>query len=146
MSDQPREGRGEGDGRFRAKSSPDSELKLPKTDQTAQILRDIANLNGDAQLIVERGRAHFLGATGTLERHAADGIIVKVHELCERLPQEFRDARPDVPWSEIRGTRDRMGHNYRDSDYRIIWNTLTDGLPALAVQLKFTETTPDQRS
>ena len=136
MTDRPDDASGRSQEKsFRARSRPGGDVQPPKIDLTAQVVDDLRELNDDARLIVDRGRDHFLGDSGRLVRHAADGIIVKVHELCDRLPQEFKDARPDVPWDEIRGTRNRIGHNYRTTDYQIIWNTLAEDVPALIAAL-----------
>jgi hypothetical protein len=118
-----------GERRFRAQDArSDAPAKL---DQTAALLGDLRVLGDDAGAIVGRGRAEFLGADGALLRHAADGILIKVQELCDRLPREYREARPDVPWAAIRGLRNRLGHNYRATDYVAVWNALERSLPEL---------------
>lgn len=79
----------------------------------------------DARAIADHGREQFLAESeGRLLRHAADAIVVKFQELCDRLPQATRDRHPNVPWNEIRGTRNRLGHQYRGTDYRIIWTAI----------------------
>lgn len=95
------------------------------------IMADLRELAEDARTIVAKGRDHFLGGEGRLERHAADGILIKVQELCDRLPQHVKSNHPDVQWSEIRGIRNRIGHNYRATDHRIVWVTLAQSVPAL---------------
>jgi uncharacterized protein with HEPN domain len=95
------------------------------------MIDDLEALAADAVSIVANGRAAFLSAEGAMYRHAADGILIKVQELCDRFPASFRAERPDVPWKAIRGTRNRISHNYRATDYSIIWETLEHGLPEL---------------
>ncbi len=103
----------------------------PKLDLTLEIVADLRVLGSDARLIVARGRESFLSPAGRLDRHAADAIILKVQELCSRLPDAFQDAHPDVPWQAIRGVRNRIGHNYRSTDYGVIWNTVAVSIPEL---------------
>jgi uncharacterized protein with HEPN domain len=117
-------------GRFRSKERGE-EPPRPKIDPTPQLIDDLVALAADAARIVAVGRDQFLGSEGAIYRHAADGILVKVQELCDRFPASFRTARQDVPWQAIRGTRNRIGHNYRATDYSIIWETLEHGLPDL---------------
>lgn len=110
-------------GRFRAKEKPETVSK--KSDPTLDIVADMIELAVDARAIIELGRDRFFaGDEGRLLRHAADAIVVKFQELCERLPQAARDRHPEVPWNEIRGTRNRIGHHYRGTDYRIIWTAI----------------------
>lgn len=123
-----------GNGRFRSKP-PAAGASHPRLDPTPEILYDLRELIRDARLIVNRGRDSFIGTEGRLDRHAADAIIIKVQELCGRLPSTFRDQYPDVNWVAIRGTRNRIGHNYRATDYRIVWNVLVDALPELVKKL-----------
>ena len=118
---------------FRARPAS-SEPARPKVDTVALIVDDLTELAEDARAIVTKGRQHFLSETGRLERHAADGIMTQ--ELCERLPQQFKTDHPDIQWSEIRGIRNRIGHNYRATDHRIVWVTLMESLPALVDGLK----------
>ncbi|CAN5266331.1 hypothetical protein BH11ACT3_BH11ACT3_20500 [soil metagenome] len=120
--------------RFRSKSEASAPTD-PKVDPTTHILTDLRSLSKDAQQIGRLGREHFLGVDGMLARHAADGILIKVQELCDRLPESFRAAKPEVNWAAIRGTRNRLSHNYRATDHRIVWETITVGLPDLIAQI-----------
>jgi hypothetical protein len=117
--------------RFRSRQ-PSPDPPSPKEPETEQIVADLVALAVDARDIVAIGRTRFLDPDGALYRHAADGLIVKVHELCGRLPDAFRTERPDVPWAAIRGMRNRIGHNYRLTDYEVVWVALERDLPALA--------------
>ena len=129
MNDRPgngqpgrRAGRSE-PGRFRAKE--ESEAVSEKIDPTPDIVGAMIELATDARAITELGRDRFFSENdGRLLRQAADAIVVKFQELCERLPQAARDRHPEVPWNEIRGTRNRLGHHYRGTDYRIIWTAI----------------------
>jgi uncharacterized protein with HEPN domain len=95
------------------------------------VIDELRALAADAASIVTNGRTSFLSPDGAIYRHAADGILVKVQEVCDRFPASFRAERPDVPWQAIRGTKNRITHNYRATDYSIIWQTLEHGLPDL---------------
>jgi len=45
--------------------------------------------------------------------------------------QEFVAAHPDLPWSKMRGLRNRLAHGYFDIDYELVWNTTQADLPEL---------------
>jgi uncharacterized protein with HEPN domain len=43
---------------------------------------------------------------------------------------------PLVPWSSMRGMRNRVMHGYFDVDLQVVWDTVQVALPDLALQLK----------
>ena len=44
-----------------------------------------------------------------------------IGEAANRLPEEFKDAYPDVDWFRIRGFRNRIVHDYFGIDNSIVW-------------------------
>ena len=58
-----------------------------------------------------------------------------VGEACRRLPREFREKYPQVPWADIAGMRDRLIHDYTGINYRIVWDTVKQKLPGLEAEL-----------
>lgn len=56
-----------------------------------------------------------------------------VGEAASRLGEEFRARYPELPWKAIVAMRNRLVHAYFDIDHDIVWNTVTDDLPPLAV-------------
>lgn len=83
------------------------------------------------------GRIAYLEETaaGRRLRHAGDGILIKVAELRERLPDEVRDRHSEIPFHEIKGLRNRVGHRYRCRSPAIVWLTLENSIPNLANKL-----------
>jgi uncharacterized protein with HEPN domain len=123
VKDRPRRAGGPEPERFRARR--EAEVGPNKIDPTLDIVGDMIELAVDARTITTLGRDRFFAEDeGRLLRHAADAIVVKFQEMCERLPQATRDRHPEVPWNEIRGSRNRLGHHYRGTDYRIIWTAI----------------------
>lgn len=47
------------------------------------------------------------------------------------LSDEFRAARPAIPWSAIARMRDRLIHGYWDIDLEAVWVTIQRDLPEL---------------
>jgi uncharacterized protein with HEPN domain len=58
-------------------------------------------------------------------------------EAASRISTEVREAHPDVPWSAIIGMRNRLIHAYFDINTEIIWQTVTQEIPALLPQFRF---------
>lgn len=50
-------------------------------------------------------------------------------EAVRHVPQEIRDAYPEVPWKEMAGMRDRLIHFYMGANARLIWKTVKEDLP-----------------
>ena len=123
-------------GGFTAKSKNEADVVLAKLDQTPEIISDMIELAADASAIVDFGNDHFHSEAGRLTRHAADAIVIEFQELCERLSDDFKDRHQGVPWHQIRGMRNRIGHRYRANDYRIIWNAIENDLPAVIDEIR----------
>lgn len=57
--------------------------------------------------------------------------IEVIGEASKQLATATREARPDIPWSKIAGTRDRLIHGYFSVDLEIIWEVVQTELPRL---------------
>ena len=121
--------------RFRALASEQAKPAAPKFSVTAELVRHMQVLISDSVPIVEKGRESFLSEQGRIDQHAADAIVIKFHELADRMPIEVQQRHPEVAWDDLRGMRNKIGHNYRQTDYRIVWTTLTEDLPFIAQRL-----------
>lgn len=54
-----------------------------------------------------------------------------IGEAANRLPEDFKDAHPDIEWNRIRGFRNRIIHNYFGIDYTIVWQIKNSFLPQI---------------
>jgi len=59
-----------------------------------------------------------------------------IGEAANLLPEEFRDAQPDIDWHRIRGFRNRIIHHYFGIDYAIVWQIKESFLPELITKLQ----------
>lgn len=57
-------------------------------------------------------------------------------EAASRVSDEFRAAQPDIPWADIAGMRHRLIHAYFDVNLDIVWKTVVESLPSLAVRIE----------
>jgi len=53
-----------------------------------------------------------------------------IGEIAKRLPESLLQQTPEVPWSDLKGFRDFLSHNYDRVDLEIVWNAVQE-LPAL---------------
>jgi uncharacterized protein with HEPN domain len=58
-----------------------------------------------------------------------------VGEAVRHLSIDLEDLPAGVPWTDIAGMRNILIHEYFGVDLRIIWQTVTDDLPALRGKL-----------
>lgn len=54
-----------------------------------------------------------------------------IGESVKHLGQEFRDARPDIPWRAIASMRDRIIHEYFRTNVRRIWDVVNEDIEPL---------------
>lgn len=94
---------------------------------TAQALRDFVHHCDLAGHIVDRGKDAY--DTDITLRLAAEAVIVRLGESVARLPERFGNDHADVPWAAIRGTRNRVGHEYQLTDPEVIWAALATRTP-----------------
>jgi uncharacterized protein with HEPN domain len=85
-------------------------------------------------LVAGRSRADY-DSDRTL-RLALVRLLEVVGEAASRIPAEFRDEHPEIPWFGVIGLRNRLIHGYDDVDYDIVWRILTDDIVPLAKVLE----------
>lgn len=59
-----------------------------------------------------------------------------IGEATRKLPEEFRRAHPQIPWTQIGGLRNRIVHDYFGLDLEIIWEIIQHDLPELEKQVR----------
>lgn len=81
-------------------------------------------------------RATFLGDKRT--QQAVILNIVVIGEVASKLLQNsapFLDRYPSIPWSSMKGMRNRIAHGYFDIDLVVVWDTVQTALPQLVAAL-----------
>jgi uncharacterized protein with HEPN domain len=59
-----------------------------------------------------------------------------IGEAVSNLPMEIKEEYKDIPWSLIKGTRNRLIHEYFGTDIQVIWNIIEHELPLLLPELQ----------
>ena len=57
-------------------------------------------------------------------------------QSARNVPEQVRQAHPEIAWSGIIGTRNRLAHDYLGIDDDIIWDIVHNNLPELLPKLQ----------
>jgi len=63
-------------------------------------------------------------------------LLEVIGEAGQGISEGYKRSHPDIPWQEMTGMRNRLIHGYFDIDLDIVWQTVTQDLPALISRLK----------
>ena len=67
----------------------------------------------------------------SMERH-----IEVVGEAASQLSAPTRELYCDLPWREIRATRNVLAHGYQSVDRDVLWGVITEHLPPLLARVE----------
>ena len=56
-------------------------------------------------------------------------------EAAHHVSKDTRALAPDIDWGDIVGMRNRLVHGYRNINYDVLWDVITEKLPPLVTQL-----------
>jgi len=63
-------------------------------------------------------------------------LLEIVGEAGNDLSDDFKEQHPEIPWSQITATRNRLIHGYFDVDLDIVWKIVSQDVPTLAQRLQ----------
>jgi uncharacterized protein with HEPN domain len=84
--------------------------------------------------LVARGKSAW--KRDRLLRLAGEAIVGRVADAANRLPEDVKEAIPDVPWDDVRDIRIVVDHIYHRVDYESLWQTLRADVPHLRERLR----------
>jgi len=83
-----------------------------------------------------QGRSRDALDADRMLRLALVRLLEIIGEAARATSQSFRRAHPDIAWKKMAGMRDRLIHGYFDVNLDIVWETITEDLPPLVVDLE----------
>ena len=63
-----------------------------------------------------------------------------IGEAVRQLPEDFKKAQTEIPWTQIGGLRNRIIHDYFGLDLEIIWQIIQHDLPDLETRIRALQT------
>lgn len=70
----------------------------------------------------------------TTDRKTVSAVVRSLEvigEAVKKIPPELRDLRPEIPWAEAAGMRDKLIHEYFGVDLETVWQTVQDDLEGI---------------
>ncbi len=86
----------------------------------------------DEIAIVGRGKRTYFDPQDDTQRLAMSAIVINLSAASEKLPESVLAANPQIPWRDLKDTRNYLAHDYAGVDHRIIWNTAVISFPELS--------------
>lgn len=62
---------------------------------------------------------------------AAMRLIQIIGEASRKVSAEYKNSHPQIPWTQIIGMRHRLVHEYFRVDPEIVWEVVSQDIPAL---------------
>lgn len=62
--------------------------------------------------------------------------LSQMGELCRIVDDSFALSHPQVPWRELYGLRNRIVHDYEGVNLRLVWEIISEDIPALRETLQ----------
>ena len=72
------------------------------------------------------------------DRLIQDGVVRNIEiigEASKKISVDFKIRHAKIPWGKMAGMRDKLIHDYRGVEYKLVWNIVFETLPIVKTQL-----------
>lgn len=93
----------------------------------------------DSVMLIENYTRNLSFEEFEKDRKTIDAVIRNfeiIGEASSKLPKEFREKYPEIPWKSIIGLRNVLIHDYFGVDVVAVWENIRQKLPELEQQIK----------
>lgn len=101
-------------------------------------LQSLLDMLQSAQIAMNyiTGRSQEELATDLQLQDAIVHRLLIIGEASKRVSETTRQSLPTIPWTAINGMRNRLIHEYDETDLDIVWDTVVKSLPPLILELE----------
>ena len=97
-------------------------------------LRHIQEAIHDIEQYASAGHHAFMA--DTMRQDAIVRKLEVIGEAVKNLSEKAKQERPDIPWRQIAGMRDRLTRDYFGVDLALVWAALEKDVPKLKVAVE----------
>ena len=62
--------------------------------------------------------------------------LSQMGELCKSIDADYAKNYPQIPWNEMYGLRNRIVHDYEGVNMLLVWEIISEDIPALSAALR----------
>lgn len=62
--------------------------------------------------------------------------VSQIGELAKEITDEAQEKYSQIPWTAIKGMRNKIVHDYENIDLAVLWGTIEKSLPDLKIKLE----------
>lgn len=77
----------------------------------------------------------FFEADNQMHFHAVSHLLLAIGEESKKIESGLKELYGNIPWKSLAGLRDRLAHNYRGTDYDLVYAVVREDLPVLKTAL-----------
>jgi uncharacterized protein with HEPN domain len=100
--------------------------------RNADVLRHIISYCNDISAAIQRfGEDYAVFARDSVYKNATALCVLQIGKLTTHLTNDFKEAYPGIPWTQIKALRNVVAHNYGKIDDESLWETITNDIPKL---------------
>jgi uncharacterized protein with HEPN domain len=99
------------------------------------LLSDMPDFARKAQAFLGDKSREALDADEVLTLALVKAVEI-IGEAATRISLETQTTLPQLPWKAMTGMRNRIVHDYRNIDRKVVFDTITNDLPPLIAELE----------
>jgi uncharacterized protein with HEPN domain len=98
-------------------------------------LRDMLE-NAEKALYFVQGMDYDSFCTDEKAVYAVIRALEIIGEAARKIPEDARQANPEIQWREIAAMRNKLTHEYFGVNTKVVWRTIQEDLPIIIPLLR----------
>ncbi|MEI7684242.1 MAG: HepT-like ribonuclease domain-containing protein [Planctomycetota bacterium] len=101
----------------------------------SELIHDILDAIGEVeQFTLGMSQSEFVADLKTLR--AVELELIIIGEAASKISDATQKANSQIPWQLMKALRNRLVHAYFSVDPNVLWDTVQNNLPTLALKLR----------